>query len=100
MTIPPLQTKNDVCDDAGMVCSLTSFHYSTAVVVVVAVDVAELLVGCDGDDDVAFDVVAAAVVVAAVDYCLSLTIAAGYASYVYYWASRRHGKRTVVALVL
>lgn len=67
MTIPPLQTKNDVCDDAGMVCSLTSFHYSTAVVVVVAVDVAELLVGCDGDDDVAFDVVAAVVVVVVSD---------------------------------
>ena len=98
-TIPPLKTMmNDAGDDAETVCSLTNFHCSAADVgavavlvvvvkvagvVVVAVGVAESLVGCDGDDGVASDVVAV------VDYCLSLTMPAGSVSYVYYWTSRQ-----------
>ena len=103
-----LKTMNDADDDAAMVCSLRNLHYSVAAVdavavfvvvvkvaavVVVAVGVAEHLAGCDGDDDVASD--AGAVV----DYCLSLTMAAGSVSYVYYWTSRQHGKKMEVAHV-
>ena len=95
-------------DDAGMVCSLKNLHYSVAAVdvvavfvvvaevaavVAVAVGVAELIAGCDGDDDVASDVVAV------VDYCLSLTTAAGSVSYVYCWVSHRLEKTMVVAPV-